>query len=817
MDRKLEKAYYQTVSLRAKIITALVYAVFYYLFRYLCQGPLVQVTAATIDPSLALNCVFGITMGWIGAISCTLGSIAHVLLTLPIDIVKYYIPGALANGIEALAVFLVWHYLSYGEERIYRLTNARRVFRATICIIVGAVVFGIFSNIILLVDNFDLSYFLYYAWQDFIDAADLGMIVGLPLLILLTCIVTKLLIKDYSKTVLSNTEKIILLFGCIELVVFILIVISQYAVQIRDPESIFLIFGSYKIAIFAENILLAIMLFICAHSTNKDSIVRAIAKVTIFLILVALIFNLYISINERILAVSTILTINVISNGCAMALCAVLLFACIMDTTKINKQSTIYIVLLMVISVGTCISTAYYTYGEIKGDDNVAAYFSGLEAIFNVVMYLLIWSYCNVTLGVNKKHIRRQTFLIVPSASLYLICNVLYQILNLTGQSLYSSIFLLVSALSWVTTLVMLIVDIIKHRRQAFETLSLLSIATLGTVFEIVAIFIPGLYMTYIGELVGVLLCFSSVYLQRSKLLGDTQKDLVLSASIQINMLPVDFKIEDFDTIDLFASMRPAKEVGGDFYDFFRIDRNHLMFIIADVSGKGTPGAMMMMRAITSVKNFALAGLGLEKIMEMASNNINEHNDAMLFVTAWMGKLNLETGELEFINAGHNPPIIRHDDGSVDEINSKPDLIMGFFPEAHYRSQTIYLKEGDTLYLYTDGVTEAYNELNEQYGMDRLKKAISAEYISSEELCTSIVKSVDLFAGATPQFDDMTMLAVKYIQANNHLINEYDATTAKISYTEDTSYQQYYENSENATKISFDEIENVDQIEIEII
>ena len=242
-------------------------------------------------------------------------------------------------------------------------------------------------------------------------------------------------------------------------------------------------------------------------------------------------------------------------------------------------------------------------------------------------------------------------------------------------------------------------------------------------------------------------------------------KELEFAKNIQGSALPNVFpafpKRHDFD---IFASMNPAKEVGGDFYDFYMTHDEKLHFLVADVSGKGIPAAMFMMRAKTELKSLTEADVPLEEVFTHGNAALCEGNDAGMFVTAWQGGLDLSTGIVRFANAGHNPPLVRHGDGRFEYLKSKVGFVLAGMDGVRYREQELLLQPGDIIYLYTDGVTEAQNADGELYGEKRLKKAInSVEFGSMEELCTYIKGDVDAFVGEAPQFDDITMVALKYI------------------------------------------------------
>ncbi len=235
--------------------------------------------------------------------------------------------------------------------------------------------------------------------------------------------------------------------------------------------------------------------------------------------------------------------------------------------------------------------------------------------------------------------------------------------------------------------------------------------------------------------------------------------ELNVATQIQANMLPRIFPpYVDHPEIELFATMDPAKEVGGDFYDFFMVDKENFAVIVGDVSGKGVPAALFMVVAKTLLKNVGLQNLSPAQVFERVNNQLCEGNDAGLFVTCWMGLLNLNTGILTFANAGHNPPLI-FKQRTAEYLKVKPNLMLAGMPDMKYTDHQVHIEKGDRVFVYTDGVTEATNASQELYGEERLLHAVTKlKDYSSKDLLENIRKDIDAFVGAAPQFDDITML-----------------------------------------------------------
>lgn len=240
--------------------------------------------------------------------------------------------------------------------------------------------------------------------------------------------------------------------------------------------------------------------------------------------------------------------------------------------------------------------------------------------------------------------------------------------------------------------------------------------------------------------------------------------ELNVAAKIQEDMLPKIFPaFPDRQEFDVFACMDPAKAVGGDFYDFFMIDEDHLAVIIADVSSKGVPAALFMVIAKTLLKNYACQLREPSKVLEVVNNQLCEGNDEGMFVTAFIAVLTISTGQVEYANAGHNPQLILHQGQGFEWISAQPGFVLAGLPDIAYTSQSLKLEPGDRIFLYTDGVSEAQNAAGELFGEKRLQDSLNAHKEEELEKFISVVRAdVDAFVGEAEQFDDITMLVLEY-------------------------------------------------------
>ncbi|MCI8483346.1 MAG: PP2C family protein-serine/threonine phosphatase [Lachnospiraceae bacterium] len=251
--------------------------------------------------------------------------------------------------------------------------------------------------------------------------------------------------------------------------------------------------------------------------------------------------------------------------------------------------------------------------------------------------------------------------------------------------------------------------------------------------------------------------------LQSSKAMKSAA-ELGVAANIQKSMLPCIFPpFPDREEVDIYATMDPAKEVGGDFYDFFMVDDSHLAIVMADVSGKGVPAALFMVIGKTLIKDHTRPDRDLGEVFTEVNNLLCESNSEGMFITAFEGVLDLETGEFRFVNAGHEMPFIQKSEEEFQPYRIKPGFVLAGMEGIKYRAGSMRLDVGDKIFQYTDGVTEATNAENKLYGMERLEKVLNqCREKDVTEILSVVKKDIDLFVGNAPQFDDITMLCLEF-------------------------------------------------------
>ncbi|MBR3743368.1 MAG: SpoIIE family protein phosphatase [Clostridia bacterium] len=250
--------------------------------------------------------------------------------------------------------------------------------------------------------------------------------------------------------------------------------------------------------------------------------------------------------------------------------------------------------------------------------------------------------------------------------------------------------------------------------------------------------------------------------------------ELNIATQIQADMLPRIFPpFPDRHEFDLYATMDPAKEVGGDFYDFFLVDDDHICLVMADVSGKGVPAALFMVIAKTLIKNRAQMGDSPAEILSNVNEQLCQGNDAELFVTVWLAVIQISTGRGVAANAGHEHPVIKRKNGQYELVIYRHSPAVATMDGIRFRQHEFELHPGDNLFVYTDGVPEATNSHNELFGTDRMLSALNRDpNANPQELLKTVRSDIDAFVGGAPQFDDITMLSFQYAGTEEKKVNE---------------------------------------------
>lgn len=317
-------------------------------------------------------------------------------------------------------------------------------------------------------------------------------------------------------------------------------------------------------------------------------------------------------------------------------------------------------------------------------------------------------------------------------------------------------------------TLLLALIAIFQERThlQKVQRLIMYSYVIVPLAATILTIRAYGLSVGPASLMCELLLMYCVVNVEQGREKALAEQDMKTATRIQANMLPNIFPAFSNRTdFDVYASMNPAKEVGGDFYDFFLIDDDHLAMVIADVSGKGVPAALFMMVSMILMNNTTCiegADASPGEVLTKVNDAICANNSEEMFVTAWLGILDLRTGKVIASNAGHEYPILKGASGKFEVMKDRHGIVIGAFEGIRYRDYEFTMERGNTLFLYTDGVAEATNKDYELYGIERIVNTLNEDADATpRDLLRRVKASVDQFVGDAPQFDDLTMLAVK--------------------------------------------------------
>ena len=297
---------------------------------------------------------------------------------------------------------------------------------------------------------------------------------------------------------------------------------------------------------------------------------------------------------------------------------------------------------------------------------------------------------------------------------------------------------------------------------------------------DILFIFVTG-FLVYASSFRGRKLAAEQLAISEKN--SRLNSELTLASQIQQHLVPTKFPaFPDHKEFDIFASMNPAKEVGGDFYDFFMVDDNNLIIIIGDVSGKGVPSSLFMATAKTLIKDHANMGIQLAEVFTRVNNLLCAENFFGLFVTAWMARINLKTGVMTYVNAGHNPPLIRNGiNESFKFLHCNPGFILGGLESIVFKQYEMKLEPNSKILLYTDGITEATNQNQMLYGEERLIDFLNVHSNDSiEQTIKQLIFEVNLFSSPAPQFDDETVLMLHFIKLRDVVEQTFDAKDEQL-------------------------------------
>ena len=463
----------------------------------------------------------------------------------------------------------------------------------------------------------------------------------------------------------------------------------------------------------------------------------------------------------------------------SIVICTMLYYGCFSEEKGADKSIRLFMLMLVCDAVLQFLDPVTFLMDGIAELRTLNLISNTLYFLIADYLMYLLWRYIRVYLPTNSTLARRLDRVMVVVLVPELLCALANLFVPIffyadeqgttyaTDISMLSSSYIL--ALFICATLYFVRVKAPLRNKIVLSLYYILPVASIVTYYFVDT---GGAYLPD-APLISITLMYVVLVSERSKKLAATSAELDMATRIQANMLPNTFpafpKRKEFE---LYATMDPAKEVGGDFYDFFLVDDDHLALVMADVSGKGVPAALFMMTARTLIKDAALEGLDPSSVMFRVNERLDENNKDGLFVTVWLGILELSTGELTYSDAGHEKLLLYQQGawrflpkgGCTALAVLEPDEFDDLPESYRYRNETIQLQPGDMLFQYTDGVTEATDAQEELFGDERLLNAMKdADDNAPESLLPHVRRRIDEFVKDAPQFDDITMLGLRYL------------------------------------------------------
>ena len=487
----------------------------------------------------------------------------------------------------------------------------------------------------------------------------------------------------------------------------------------------------------------------------------------IFLLLIVFQFIYHRGISQ----LKDIYILNIGMDILAMVVGFVLYICCLIDIQKTGESLKYLLAMTNVTFIGLFSDACAWLVDEVPSLRYINALDNTLYDLCGPVEAFFFWMYVMTYLKVNNELVKKLSKVVKIGLYFAIIARFVnlftgvYFTVDASGvyhrsQYCYFSTFFAMFTLF--SALIAVVIERKQLERYQFITFFIYGIGPL--VSGIITIFIYGISLHQTTVMISVLMmyCVLNVAQGREKAVED--RDLMLASAIQENILPKSFPfLPDRKEFDLYASMTPAKEVGGDFYDFFMVDDDHIALVMADVSGKGIPAALFMMAARTMIKNRAMTETSPAKILYDVNNQLCEGNKLELFVTVWLAIIELSTGKGVAANAGHEHPAIKRNDDEYHLEIYRHSPAVATIEGINFKEHEFVLNPGESLFVYTDGVPEATNSEKELFGNDRMLEALNKNPDAMpKETLDNVMAGIGEFVQDSKQFDDITMLCIKY-------------------------------------------------------
>ncbi len=460
---------------------------------------------------------------------------------------------------------------------------------------------------------------------------------------------------------------------------------------------------------------------------------------------------------------------NVGVNLMTSVVCTVFYSGCMRDTAGIGKHNKLFLSLILISGISVFLAGSAWVINGVSSLIFLNRLFNVLLFSDNFILVILFWQFECIVLNVDETITRPVNRYIQIFFLPILICffiNLFLPIFfSVDAQGYYRREMLYpLCILFSLPVHAGITAGIFRSKASKRDKLAISSFVIFPLIILIVSL------LKFDTSFLEPAMCFSIMIIyhlliaERAKKMAVTQTELEMAAQIQESVLPREFPpFPERTEFNLFASMKPAREVGGDYYDFMMIDDEHLAVLIADVSDKGAPAALFMMSTKNLINYRTHEGGTPAEILTEVNAHVARNNKSKMFVTVWMGILDLKSGVLTCTNAGHEYPVVCGPDGVFRLFRDKHGMMLGTMPMAKYRDYDLYMEPGSKIFVYTDGVPDASNAEGERYGTNRMEAALNKTASGSpEEILRFIQTDVDAFVAGAKQFDDLTMLCLEF-------------------------------------------------------
>ena len=441
--------------------------------------------------------------------------------------------------------------------------------------------------------------------------------------------------------------------------------------------------------------------------------------------------------------------------------CAALYFG---SMRQKGEEAGAFSALTVLVSAGFLVNELMFFTGLVLGQRTPAFVCIMISKLLDLVMIYFFYRYIRVSLDFKGKLVDwadKGIPVLMALEALVVVSNIFYPVTFWVDENVgyHATEFSAAEDVYLIVASIVLTILIIRSKSLRNQKAAALAFIFLPLFIYFITLGGFGNAMNYGMILMSLVIMYCVIFNYNSSKLISTQSELNMATEIQVGMLPS--VPPSGEAFELHASMNTAKEVGGDFYDCFMIDQDHLCIVIADVSDKGMPAALFMMRATTVIKDNALIRDSTSEILTAANARLCENNDESMFVTAWIGILDTQTMMLQYTNAGHNYPILQRKGKPCERLEAVHGLFLAGLTRTKYRQSEIKLEPGDRILLYTDGVTEAHDLTNGLYGEGRLDEVLEkTRECPGDQVLDSILEDIKAFSQGVPQFDDITMVVL---------------------------------------------------------